>query len=499
MRPNILILQADQLGAHALPAYGNPIVRTPNIDRLAAEGAVIDEAYCNFPLCAPSRFSMMSGQLCSRIGAYDNGAEFPSEVPTFAHYLRAQGYRTCLSGKMHFIGADQLHGFAERLTSDIYPGDFVWTPDWEAGVQKDTNGPQLVEYTGGCDDSPQIAYDELVASCASDWLRDRAGEADPFLLTVSFTHPHDPYVCPHEYWDLYDGVEIPMPENSSLPDAHSKRLMQQYGIDASQVTEEQVRNARRGYYGSVSYLDAKVGQVMDALEASGRAGDTVVILTADHGDMLGEKGLWMKKVFYENSLKVPFIVWAPGRVPHRRVEGQASLVDLLPTVMGFAGGDIDPVEPLDGDDLSSTLASNAPSLPDRMIRAEITCEGTPGVMVSLRQGAYKFVWSSVDPPQLFDLSLDPNENENRSGDPAFAELVSKFTEEVAKTWDTGVLEAEIRRSQKRRSLVRDAHGKAGDKPDWDLREPTGDGSRWMRGGQTYNGWAYGTITGHKKP
>jgi choline-sulfatase len=129
-RPNFLILMADQLTARALPAYGNRIAKTPHIDALADGGVVFESFYCNSPLCAPSRFSMLSGRQISAIGAYDNAAEFPAQVPTFAHYLRRAGYRTVLSGKMHFCGSDQLHGFEERLTTDIYPADFGWTPDW---------------------------------------------------------------------------------------------------------------------------------------------------------------------------------------------------------------------------------------------------------------------------------------------------------------------------------------------------------------------------------
>ena len=127
--PNILLIMADQMAAPALPCYGHPVVQAPNISRLAREGVVFDSAYCNSPLCAPSRAVLVTGQLPSRTGAYDNAAEFPASVPTFGHYLRAMGYHTSLCGKMHFIGPDQLHGFEERLTTDIYPADFGWTPD----------------------------------------------------------------------------------------------------------------------------------------------------------------------------------------------------------------------------------------------------------------------------------------------------------------------------------------------------------------------------------
>jgi len=133
-KPNIVVVMADQLAPHFIASYGNKISKTPHMDALAARGMRFDAAYCNSPLCAPSRFAFMSGQLISRIAAYDNASEFRSSIPTFAHYVRSLGYRTCLSGKMHFVGPDQKHGFEDRITTDIYPADFAWTPDWETLV-----------------------------------------------------------------------------------------------------------------------------------------------------------------------------------------------------------------------------------------------------------------------------------------------------------------------------------------------------------------------------
>ena len=148
--PNILFIHTDQLSAEMLGAYGNKIASTPHIDALAERGVVFDSAYCNFPLCAPSRFSMLAGQLNSKIAAYDNAAEFPSSIPTFAHYLRWMGYQTCLIGKMHFIGADQLHGFEERRTTDIYPSDFAWTGDWTDLQAKHANNATSFTEAGVC-------------------------------------------------------------------------------------------------------------------------------------------------------------------------------------------------------------------------------------------------------------------------------------------------------------------------------------------------------------
>src|SRR5450755_2292084 len=163
MKPNFLFVMADQLTAHALPIYGNTVAKTPHIDALAARATTFANAYCNFPICAPSRFAMLSGQLTSKIAAWDNAAEFSASVPTVLHYLRSLGYRTSLSGKMHFVGPDQLHGYEERLTTDIYPSDFSWTPDWlreglpESGARMSMRS--VVE-AGLCERNLQIDYDE---------------------------------------------------------------------------------------------------------------------------------------------------------------------------------------------------------------------------------------------------------------------------------------------------------------------------------------------------
>jgi choline-sulfatase len=201
--PNLLVLMADQLTARALRAYGGSVARTPHIDALADAGVVFESFYCNSPLCAPSRFSFLAGQLPSKIGAYDNAAEFPAQVPTFAHYLRRAGYQTALTGKMHFCGPDQLHGFEERLTTDIYPSDFGWTPDWTAFDERPSwyHSMDSVTRAGSCTRTNQIDFDDEVVVAARQKLFDLARSRDrrPFCLVVSMTHPHDPYVIPEGY------------------------------------------------------------------------------------------------------------------------------------------------------------------------------------------------------------------------------------------------------------------------------------------------------------
>ena len=281
-KPNVLVFMADQMTPLALPFYGHPVTRAPHMARVAAEGVVFESAYCNFPLCAPSRYVFMSGRLPSRIAAYDNAAEFPADVPTFAHALRNGGYRTILSGKMHFCGADQLHGFEERLTTDIYPSDFNWTPDWEHPHDRKEwfHNMSSVLDAGSCVRTNQLDYDDEVVFAARQKLFDLARDADdrPFCLTVSLTHPHDPYAIATAYWDLYRDDEIDSPRVPHTPgdeDAHSRRLRGVIDIDRTPVDEAQVRAARRAYYGAISYVDEQVGKLLRVLEQTGQLDDSL--------------------------------------------------------------------------------------------------------------------------------------------------------------------------------------------------------------------------------
>jgi choline-sulfatase len=479
-RPNFLILMADQLTARALPAYGNRIAKTPHIDALAGGGVVFDSFYCNSPLCAPSRFSMLSGRQISAIGAYDNAAEFPAQVPTFAHYLRRGGYRTVLSGKMHFCGADQLHGFEERLTTDIYPADFGWTPDWTRFDERPSwyHSVDSVTQAGPCTRTNQIDFDDDVVFQARQKLFDMARSKDdrPFCMVASMTHPHDPYVIPQRYWDRYSGVDIDLPR-VSMPadelDPHSRRLRHVCGLDLAQVSEAQVRAARRAYYGAVSYVDDQIGTLLAALADARFAENTIVLLIADHGDMLGERGLWYKMSFFEPACRIPLIVHAPARFAPRRVANSASLVDLLPTLCELAGATpAGYATALDGNSLVPQLAGDAAR--DEVI-GEYLAEGAIAPLVMVKRGRFKFVHSPADPDQLYDLLADPDEVRNLATSSEHAARVQAFRAEVARRWDMQTLHAAVIASQQRRHLVYGAL-RSGRYTPWDY-QPLRDASR----------------------
>ncbi len=479
-RPNFLILMADQLTSRALPCYGNPIAKTPRIDALAARGVVFDSFYCNSPLCAPSRFSFLSGRQVSAIGAYDNAAEFPAQIPTFAHYLRHSGYQTMLSGKMHFCGADQMHGFEERLTTDIYPADFGWTPDWTRFEHRPSwyHTMDSVTQAGACTRTNQTDFDDDVTFNTRQKLYDMARSRDrrPFCMVASMTHPHDPYVIPQTYWDRYAGVDIDMPKVTMDPknlDPHSRRLRHVCGLDLSPVSEQQTRNARRAYYGAVSYVDDQVGTMLAALDDALFSDNTIVLLLADHGDMLGERGLWYKMNFFEPACRVPLIVHSPQRFGARRVMNSASLVDILPTLCELAGRDAAAfATPLDGKSLVPQLLGAGGT--DEVI-GEYLAEGAIAPLVMIKRGRYKFVHSPVDPDQLYDLIADPDEVVNLAAAPVHQETTRAFLAEVNRRWDLPSLESAVIASQQRRHFV-NAALRLGRYTPWDF-QPLRDASR----------------------
>jgi choline-sulfatase len=480
-RPDILIVMGDQMVPSALPFHGNPVTRAPAMSWLAESGVVFDAAYTASPLCAPGRASFMTGLLPSRTRAYDNAAEFSSEIPTFAHYLRTAGYRTVLSGKMHFCGPDQLHGFEERLTTDIYPADYGWTPDWDRPHERPAwyHDMSSVLDAGPCIRSNQLDFDDEVAFAARRSLfgHIRSGDERPFCYVVSFSHPHDPFAIPRKWWDLYRDADIPMPAtgyDEAALHPHERRLRAVCAMTDAPVTADHVRAARRAYYGAISYVDDHVSGLIDLLRETGRLDDTVVVVTSDHGEMLGERGAWYKMSFYEGSARVPLVVRAPALFAPGRVPEPVSTMDLLPTLAGIAAGSDLPgvVGPLDGRSLLPHLSGT----PDRdEVVAEYLAEGAIAPIVMIRRGQHKFIHSPADPDQLFDLAADPGEQVNLASDPSWAAVTDGFRRGVAARWDLRMLDSSVRESQQRRLAVSQALGTGAQAP-WDFA-PAYDASR----------------------
>ncbi|MCO5083326.1 MAG: choline-sulfatase [Rhizobiaceae bacterium] len=487
-RPNILVIMVDQLNGTLFPDGPADFLHAPHLKALAARSARFRNNYTASPLCAPGRASFMTGQLPSRTGVYDNAAEFASSLPTFAHHLRAAGYHTVLSGKMHFVGPDQLHGFEERLTTDIYPADFGWTPDYrKPGERIDWWYHNLGSVTGAgvAEITNQMEYDDEVAFLAGQKLFDFARASDdpsrrPWCLTVSFTHPHDPYVARRQYWDFYEDCPALEPAVGFIPceeqDPHSQRLCRASDYASYEITPEHVRRARQGYFANISYLDDKIGELFSILERTRMADDTIVVFASDHGDMLGERGLWFKMCFYEGSARVPLMIAGKG-IPAGRHDAPTSNLDVCPTLCDLAGIDMAGIAPwTDGQSLLPVANGEERTAPVLM---EYAAEGSYAPMVAVRGGRYKFVHCEIDPPQLFDLESDPHELKNLAADPAHAGAVAALRESVGARWDMAAFDAAVRESQARRWVVYPALRNGNYFP-WDFQPLRQASERYMR-------------------
>ncbi|WP_458791202.1 choline-sulfatase [Yoonia sp. MH D7] len=482
-KPNILIIMVDQLSGTFFPDGPADWLHAPHLKKLAARSTRFANAYTASPLCAPARASFMTGQLPSRTGVYDNAAEFTSSIPTYAHHLRRAGYQTTLSGKMHFVGPDQMHGFEERLTTDIYPADFGWTPDYRKPGERIAwwyHNMGSVTGAGVAEITNQMEYDDEVAHHAKMKLYDlsRGGDARPWCLTVSFTHPHDPYVARKKHWDLYNDCDHLMPEIGPIPyadqDAHSKRILDANDRDNFTITDDNIKRSRQAYFANISYIDDKVGEILQTLEDTRQ--DATIIFVSDHGDMLGERGLWFKMSFYEGSSRVPLMICAPQMDVGLNTTPVSS-IDILPTLCDLAGVDMSEVAPwTDGQSIVSLGQGGVRSDPVAM---EYAAEGSYAPLVSLRYGKWKFNRCTLDPDQLFDLDADPHELTNLAEAPAHQGTRSQLRAKSEARWNLDDYAAAVRHSQAGRWVVYEALRNGAYYP-WDYEPLQKASERYMR-------------------
>jgi choline-sulfatase len=475
-RPNFLVILADQLPAAALGTYGHRVVRSPHIDALASRGVRFEQAYTNCPLCTPARAAFCAGQLASGLGVFDNGADFPSSVPTFLHHLRRAGYETVLSGKMHFVGADQLHGFERRLTTDIYPSSFAWTPDWRRGVYRNAGSSvAALRDSGVCVWNESLRYDEEVHFRAVEALREfrlSPRERRPFFLCASFTHPHQPMTIARKWWDLYSDAEIDSPAAPAVPmermHPYNQWLQVHHSADVCPPTEDDVRRSRRAYYGMIGFLDEKVGQLLDELARLGLADNTMVVFASDHGEMLGEHGMWFKRTYFDASIRIPLLVAGPGVPAGRRVGETVSLVDLFPSILDLAGVPQDEwqSEDLDGASFRRLLREPDPEWRNSAI-VEYLGEGTCQPMRAAVRGPLKYVHVHEHAPVLFDLAADPLESTNRASDPAYASRLGQMERLALDGYDAAQMRRRVLRSQQDRLRLWDAL-QQGRQESWDV-------------------------------
>ena len=474
-KPNVLFIMADSLPPNFLGAYGDRTGATPNLDALAARGAVFENAYCNSPLCAPSRASLMTGRYVSEIGCLDNANPLSSEIPTAAHAFRRAGYETALAGKMHFVGHDQLHGFDAHLANEAdyskcyNPHEYRMAYDWETSPASNPVGTDWM--------SPSYVYDEkwdsytfhydndnIIHGQAMRYLSQKTQDSEPFFACVSYHHPHNPFYIPEEYKARFKDMDLTLP---SVPDD----IRERYGVMDKWLNEfhhqperlekimckDNLRWLYETFYGMVNDVDSHVGELLDRLGSKGLLENTVVVFTSDHGDMLGHRGMVQKRCLYDWSVKVPLIISMPGESGTvRRVASPVSLIDLLPTFAGIA--QVAPPEGLPGVSLLPAVSDGGERLPEnRVVFSEYHGEGVHAPCFMAVKDGYKFIYVHGHEEYLYDLTDDPEELNNIGENPEYAAVKEELRRKIFSQFDPDAVAKNARRSQRDRGYIFNSH------------------------------------------
>ena len=414
-QPNILFICSDQHTSGAVGANGHPIVKTPHLDRLAAEGTNFQSAYCCNPVCVPSRSSLMTGVFSSDVESYCNSTPFDGRIPTWGTRLRSVGYHTWATGKLDLREKYDL-GFAENGTAHGHWSDPDITSLFRAPVcfrpkeRDNANGAFKV----------REAPDKPKMDRAIRFLKEESAQVGkPWAAFVGLSKPHPKFEAASRFEGVYPPDKMPLPR---WPGGYLERRHSTFQVLANfknvqlPVPEERVRRARAAYYGLITELDELIGSILDTLDKTGQRDNTIVVYTSDHGEMLGEHGLWLKNVLLEQAVRVPMIVAGPG-VPKGRTERSAvAQVDLIATLMKAGGAS---TSGLRG---HSLFDGSHPGYAYGESHSEGNCTGS----FFIREGDWKYFYFTGDEPLLFDLKDDPGEFQNLAGNRRYADVRRKL-------------------------------------------------------------------------
>ena len=469
-KPNIIFIFSDQHNPEYTGMYPGSIVRTPNLDRLAGEGVNLTNCYCPSPVCVPSRACMLTSTYPQDMGMFLNDQVMPSGWPTIAHSLGAVGYETVLDGRMHFIGPDQRHGFEKRFV-----GDFTW--QYPGGREKNHNmrwdespnityGPNRRSVSvSGAGNTCALEYDSVVRDTAIKYLQERTDER-PLFMVIGFFGPHNPFIGPKKYYDYYyERVCVPKVTDEMRAALHPTTRTQMNIMGLDDITEEDVRRCKAAYCSMVQKMDDDIGSILDTVYRTLGEENTVIIYASDHGELMGDKGLFYKFAMYEGSSTVPMIFKWKGRFKAgTELKNIANIVDIPPTLIDLAGGI--PLPHARGISLLENLYTGLEIDEERTTCSQIAWgklvfsgsqyqiknvktnykdaasfgadEPKDSLMAMLRWREYKLIMHGLkedEDYELFDLKKDPEEVNNVANDPSYTEILQYMVRELLKVWD----------------------------------------------------------------
>ena len=454
-RPNVLLLVSDEHNSSVAGYAGDPVVQTPTLDGIAARGVVFDNAFCQSPVCTPSRMSFLTGKLVSDLSCWNNHWVLFPEHETIAHSFNRAGYETCLAGKMHYGGADQKHGFTHRPYGDLKHA---------LGHQPDP--VDMFPNSGGvphacASEIPESLQQENVvtlegAAFVLEHLADRPDT--PWFLCASYCKPHAPLVCPGRYLKRYLGrVPSVRLEDDDEAARHSYPTRQRHNYGFTDLSQEVVDRARAAYWGAVDFLDDCIGALLWRLDQVGALENTIIAYISDHGDLIGHHGLWWKANYYEEAIRVPFLLAGPGVPEGARRSDLAALTDLYPTLCALC--DVEPPEGIEGVDQTPMFADRVAAPPRDHIISEYFGigmltqpyrDGSHGSSMRLyRTDRYKYVNTFDEGDLFFDLEKDPHEFHNIAGEPQVADIQAALSSALCEGFDWQEALARIERDRER--------------------------------------------------
>lgn len=454
---NFVVIMSDQHSKRMLGCFGNDSIRTPNLDQLAKEGVCFDNAYCSSPICVPSRAAFATGNYASRNGYWDNAHAFGGEVRSWGGRLEEEGYSVTTIGKLHYKNASPKTGFLDqRIPLNIKNGvGDVYGAIRDKEITRYQFRDALLQ--AGAGHSDYIDYDREVARRAAQFLKgESAGKEKPFALFVGFVTPHFPLIVPQEYMDMYpDEASIRLPVQFEPEDWAHHPVVDDYrrycGTD--QVSRKQAIYAIRTYYALCSFMDDQAGIVLKALKEAGLEDTTRILYTADHGDTMGDHGVYFKSTMYEGSVGIPMIMKGPDIPADKRSKTIVSLVDVYPTVLDCVG--IAPDEEDKKLPGKSLIPYAQGKVEERTAFSEYYSQGIYTAMFLLRDGDYKYIHYVGERPQLFNLKEDPEELCDLATDPAYEGVIGSMRDKLETIADTEALEKESKAAQEK---LLESHG-----------------------------------------